>query len=194
MYSATPSSNLTKPSSKPPTALADPAPFSVILPKLSQHSNSADYEAELCIVIGKACKNVSEEEALDYVLGYTAANDVSCRAEQFAQSQWCFSKGYDGSCPIGPTIVSRDLIPDASKLHIRGLKNHKVLQDCPIRLVLLCSTCLLHHLLLLGGNSLMPFQRPYLPCAQDCELFVTGYNSAAGHAHFDRNSKTPPTV
>lgn len=42
---------------------------------------------------------------MDYVLGYTAANDVSSRTSQFAQSQWCFSKGFDGSCPIGMCLV-----------------------------------------------------------------------------------------
>lgn len=53
------------------------------------------------MVIGKAAKNVSEDEALDYVLGYTAANDISSREAQLSQSQWCFSKGFDGACPIG---------------------------------------------------------------------------------------------
>jgi len=81
--------------------LADPHPSSVIRPKLSKISNSADYEAELGVIVGKECKTVDEADALDYVLGYTAANDVSCRAEQFAQSQWCFSKSCDGSCPNG---------------------------------------------------------------------------------------------
>lgn len=60
-----------------------------------------DYESELVIVIGKPAKDVSEADALNYVLGYTAANDVSARKDQFAQSQWCFSKGFDGACPIG---------------------------------------------------------------------------------------------
>lgn len=113
-----------------------------------------DYESELGVIIGKAAKNVSEDEAMDYVLGYTACNDVSSRSSQFAQSQWCFSKGFDGSCPIGtvsrttyflfrttwevqqltarlgPTLVSPSVIPDPSKLHIRGLKNDTILQDC----------------------------------------------------------------
>lgn len=67
---------------------------------------------------------------MDYVLGYTACNDISSRTSQFAQSQWSFSKGFDGACPIGPTLVSPSLIPDPSKLHVRGLKNGDVLQDC----------------------------------------------------------------
>jgi 2-keto-4-pentenoate hydratase/2-oxohepta-3-ene-1,7-dioic acid hydratase in catechol pathway len=55
----------------------------------------------MVIVIGRAAKDVSEAEALDYVLGYTAANDVSSRTSQMNQSQWSFSKGFDTSCPIG---------------------------------------------------------------------------------------------
>lgn len=53
------------------------------------------------MVIGKTAKNVPEAAAMDYVLGYTACNDISSRTSQFAQSQWNFSKGFDGACPIG---------------------------------------------------------------------------------------------
>lgn len=81
------------------------------------------------MILSKPAKNVSEADALDYVLGYTACNDVSSRTSQFAQTQWSFSKGFDGACPIGPTIVSPSLIPDPAKLHLRGLKNGDVLQE-----------------------------------------------------------------
>ncbi|EGX94525.1 fumarylacetoacetate hydrolase family protein [Cordyceps militaris CM01] len=108
---------------KPSTSLADPWPAPTILPAITQRDDSGDYEAELAIIIGKECKNVPENEALEYVLGYTACNDISSRASQFAQSQWCYSKGFDGSCPLA-------LIPDPSKLRIRGLKNKLVMQDC----------------------------------------------------------------
>jgi hypothetical protein len=87
--------------SKPSTALGDPWPAPTLLPKITQIDGSGDYESELAVVIGKAAKNVSEENAMDYVLGYTAANDVSSRVSQLNQSQWCFSKGFDGACPIG---------------------------------------------------------------------------------------------
>lgn len=117
---------------KPPTALSDPWPAPTILPKITQVDNTGDYESEMVIVIGRDAKDVSEADALDYVLGYTAANDVSSRTSQMNQSQWCFSKGFDTSCPIGPTLVSAALFPDASKFQIRGLKNGKVLQDCPL--------------------------------------------------------------
>jgi hypothetical protein len=86
---------------KPSTALADPWPAPTILPKITQVDNTGDYESEMVIVIGRDAKDVSEAEALDYVLGYTAANDVSSRTSQMNQSQWSFSKGFDTSCPIG---------------------------------------------------------------------------------------------
>lgn len=89
---------------KPRTALANPYPATINIPKCAQDETS-DYEAELCVVIGKAGRDIPEEEALDYVLGYTASNDVSARALQFATSQWSFSKGLDGSCPVGMFFV-----------------------------------------------------------------------------------------
>ncbi|KAM5354982.1 hypothetical protein ACJ41O_001628 [Fusarium nematophilum] len=117
---------------KPSTALGDPWPAKTILPKITQLDDCGDYEAELAVVIGKAAKNVSEEDAMDYVLGYTACNDVSSRTSQLAQSQWCYSKGFDGACPLGPVLVSTSLVPDPSKLRVRGIKNGEVLQDCGV--------------------------------------------------------------
>jgi len=117
---------------KPSDALGDPWPQTTPLPKITQGDGTGDYESELAVVIGADCKNVDVEHAMDYVLGYTAANDVSSRGAQFAQSQWCYSKGFDGSCPIGPTIVSKSLVPDPAKLRIRGLLNDAVMQDCGI--------------------------------------------------------------
>jgi 2-keto-4-pentenoate hydratase/2-oxohepta-3-ene-1,7-dioic acid hydratase in catechol pathway len=119
-------------SSKPDTALADPYPAPSIIPKCTAGEDSCDYESELVIVIGHAAKNVSEAEAMSYVLGYTAANDISARQSQFAQTQWCYSKGFDGACPIGPVIASTSAIPDPSKLRLRGLKNGRVLQECGV--------------------------------------------------------------
>ncbi|KAJ9139318.1 Fumarylacetoacetate hydrolase domain-containing protein 2 [Coniochaeta hoffmannii] len=115
---------------KPSQALADPWPAPTPIPKHTLASNSADYESELAVIISKTCKNVTEAEAMDHVLGYTAANDISSRSSQFAQSQWCYSKGFDKSCPLGPVLVSTSLVPDVAALKMRGLKNGRVLQDC----------------------------------------------------------------
>ncbi|KAL7965221.1 hypothetical protein HDV63DRAFT_397897 [Trichoderma sp. SZMC 28014] len=117
---------------KPSAALGNPWPAPTVLPKITQADDCGDYESELALIISKPAKNVSEEEAMDYVLGYTAANDVSSRTSQLNQTQWCFSKSFDGACPLGPVLVSATAIPDPSKLWIRGLKNGKVLQDCSI--------------------------------------------------------------
>ncbi|KAI1345020.1 hypothetical protein F5Y15DRAFT_14754 [Xylariaceae sp. FL0016] len=114
---------------KPATALADPWPVPTVIPKHTLADDCADYESELAIVIGKKCKNVSESDALSYVLGYTASNDVSSRKAQLAQTQACYSKGFDGSCPLGPTLVSSAVVSDPSAFTIRGLKNGEVMQD-----------------------------------------------------------------
>jgi 2-keto-4-pentenoate hydratase/2-oxohepta-3-ene-1,7-dioic acid hydratase in catechol pathway len=90
---------------KPRTALIGPYPAPVSIPKIAQDGKS-DYEAELCLVIGRDGRDIPEEEALDYVLGYTASNDVSARALQLATSQWSFGKGLDSSCPIGISMAS----------------------------------------------------------------------------------------
>ncbi|KAJ4172987.1 hypothetical protein NW754_003193 [Fusarium falciforme] len=117
---------------KPSTAVGDPWPAPTILPKLTQLDDCGDYESELAVVIGKTAKNVSEADAMNYVLGYTACNDVSSRTSQFAQSQWSYSKGFDGSCPLGPTLVSTATVPNPSKFRVRGLKNDELLQDCGV--------------------------------------------------------------
>lgn len=85
---------------KPRTALVGPHPAAINIPKCAQDGTS-DYEAELCLIIGKTGRDIPEDEALDYVLGYTASNDVSARTMQMITTQWSFSKGLDGSCPIG---------------------------------------------------------------------------------------------
>jgi 2-keto-4-pentenoate hydratase/2-oxohepta-3-ene-1,7-dioic acid hydratase in catechol pathway len=77
---------------KPRTAVTGPFPGKIAIPKFAQ-DGSSDYEAELSFVIGKDGRDIKEEDALDYVLGYTCSNDVSARNSQFLNSQWCFSKG-----------------------------------------------------------------------------------------------------
>jgi 2,4-diketo-3-deoxy-L-fuconate hydrolase len=76
-------------------------------------TKQVDYEAELAVIIGRRARNVSESEALEYVFGYTNANDVSSRDLQFSEGgQWTRSKSIDTFCPIGPYIATRDEIPD----------------------------------------------------------------------------------
>lgn len=80
--------------------------------ELAYPENDTHYEAELVVVIGKTAKNVSEEDALDYVLGYTAGNDVSDRVQQYGDGQWIRGKGYDTYLPLGPAIETELEISD----------------------------------------------------------------------------------
>lgn len=94
-------------------------------------SNEVDYECELAVVIGKACKNVSRQKALEYVLGYTCANDVSARDWQIKHGggQWCRGKSFDTFSPLGPCLVTRDEMPNPNALRIRTLLNGQTMQD-----------------------------------------------------------------
>ncbi|GGJ02135.1 2-keto-4-pentenoate hydratase [Alicyclobacillus cellulosilyticus] len=88
-----------------------------------------DYEAELCIVIGRRAKHLSREEALYAVFGYCNANDLSARDLQFRTSQWLLGKTCDGFCPIGPYLVTADEVPDPNALSIRCFVNGELRQD-----------------------------------------------------------------
>ncbi|HRE83704.1 MAG TPA: fumarylacetoacetate hydrolase family protein [Opitutaceae bacterium] len=94
-------------------------------------SHKVDYEGELAIVIGKAAKNVSKENALSYVLGYTIANDVSARDWQFelGGGQFCHAKSFDTFCPLGPVLVTADEIPNPNALRLITRINGAVRQD-----------------------------------------------------------------
>ena len=95
-----------------------------------------DWEwAELGVVIGKRCKNVTREKALEYVLGYTCVNDVSARDWQrtWGGSQWGRGKSFDTFCPMGPAIVTADEIPNPNALRLQLLRNGEVMQDSNTR-------------------------------------------------------------
>lgn len=94
-------------------------------------SDKVDYEAELAVVIGKKAKNVSQEEALNYVLGYTCANDVSARDWQKhgGGGQWCRGKTFDTFCPLGPALVTADEISNPNSLGIKTVLNGETMQD-----------------------------------------------------------------
>ncbi len=94
-------------------------------------SEEVDYECELAVVIGRACKNVSCTEALNYVLGYTCSNDVSARDWQLKKGggQWCRGKFFDTFAPLGPCLVTPEDIPEPGNLNIRTILNDEVVQD-----------------------------------------------------------------
>lgn len=100
---------------------------------IPQHlrSDEVDYECELAVVIGKAAKNVSRAKALDYVLGYTCANDVSARDHQIklGGGQWCRGKFFDTFAPLGPRLVTTDEITNPNALRISTVLNGDRVQD-----------------------------------------------------------------
>lgn len=87
-----------------------------------------DYEVELAVVVGKRAKNVSEEEADQYVYGYTVVNDISARDLQKSDGQWVKGKALDTYAPLGPCVVTRDAI-DASDLVLRTRVNGELRQE-----------------------------------------------------------------
>ncbi len=107
---------------KPPSAVIGHEDF-IELPKQSKR---VDYEGELAVIIAKRCKNVSREDALEYVLGYTCFNDVTARDLQRKDGQWTRAKSFDTFAPIGPYVAC---FKDASNLRIQTRVNGKVVQS-----------------------------------------------------------------
>jgi 2-keto-4-pentenoate hydratase/2-oxohepta-3-ene-1,7-dioic acid hydratase in catechol pathway len=114
---------------KTPSALQHPGE-PIVLPRWLA-SARVDWECELAVVIGKRCKNVSRANALEYILGYTCANDVSARdwQKEGGGSQWCRGKTFDTFLPLGPCLVTTDELGDASGLRISTTVGDEVLQD-----------------------------------------------------------------
>lgn len=102
----------------------------IVLPR---NSSMVDFEAELCVVIGKDARHVSRERALEHVFGYTCANDVSARDWQRDKSlgggQFARGKSFDTFCPIGPYIVTADEIPNPNALRLQCILNGQTVQD-----------------------------------------------------------------
>ncbi len=94
-------------------------------------SDSVDYEVELAVIIGKSCKNIRKEDALDYVAGYTVANDVSARDWQkiYSGGQWVRGKSFDTFCPLGPVMVTPDELSDPNRLDLTFELNGEVKQS-----------------------------------------------------------------
>ena len=141
----------------------------IVLPAMAP--DEVDYEAELAIVIGREAKNVSEAEALGYVLGYTCANDVSARDCQLRlDKQWTRGKSFDTFCPLGPWIET-ELDPDA--VAVRTRLNGETMQDGHTRdLIFSCS-------------FLISYLSRCMTLAPGC-VILTGTPSGVGHF------RTPP--
>lgn len=101
----------------------------IIIPRVAP--GQVDCEGELAVVIGKPGKNIERHLALDHVLGYTCANDVSARRwqKEGGGKQWCRGKSFDTFCPLGPCLVTADEIPDPNTLRIKTTLNDETMQD-----------------------------------------------------------------
>ncbi|MFJ4174194.1 fumarylacetoacetate hydrolase family protein [Microbacterium sp. NPDC089696] len=110
---------------KPNTAVIGPGD-AIVRPAISEQT---EYEGELAVVIGRVAKNVSAADALDHVLGYTIANDVTARDLQRKDGQWTRAKGFDTFCPLGPTI-NTDFDPSTATIETRV--NGEVRQHAPL--------------------------------------------------------------
>ncbi len=118
---------------KAPTTVSGPSDPIVIDPTVSAQM---DWEVELGVIIGRAGKNIPAGQALQYVFGYTVINDVSARDLQARHKQWFKGKSLDGSCPIGPWIVTAEEIPDPHRLNLWLRVNGVVKQESNTRLLI----------------------------------------------------------
>jgi 2-keto-4-pentenoate hydratase/2-oxohepta-3-ene-1,7-dioic acid hydratase in catechol pathway len=157
--------------SKPPTAVIGPydsVPFDAEINK------TLDWEAELGVIIGRGGKNIAEADAWKHVFGYTVINDVSVRYMQRQHGgQWFKGKSVDGTCPMGPWIVTADEVKDAHQLRIASRVNGATKQD--------------------SNTSYMYFKIPRIIAELSCGLTLeagdvisTGTPAGVGHA------RTPP--
>lgn len=100
----------------------------IVLPR---HSKEVDYEAEFVLVIGTKMKNVSEDDAMQGVFGYSIGHDVSARDWQKGKpgKQWFLGKSFDTFAPLGPAIVTADEVPSTDNLRVQCRINGETLQD-----------------------------------------------------------------
>ena len=113
------------------------APTSVIgpgepIPSYLDPTASLDYEGELTVVIGKGGRGIAKANAFKHVYGYTIINDATARTLQHRHKQWFLGKSIDGFCPMGPSIVTADQVPDPAKLHLLTHVNGEKRQDAMV--------------------------------------------------------------
>ena len=109
-----------------PSSVVGPSAPIVIDPALAER---VDWEVELAVVVGRRMRNVSANDSLEYVFGYTVANDVSARDVQFSDGQWTRGKSFDSFCPLGPVIVTADELGSIDDLRLTTRVNGELMQD-----------------------------------------------------------------
>ncbi len=136
-------------------------------------SEQIDWEAELAVIIGRAGKNITRDEAMSYIFGYTVLNDISARDLQKGGKQFFKGKSLDGSCPIGPWLVTADSLPDPHNLRITSRVNGAAKQDSNTRHMIFNIPAIVEYLS--RGMTLLPG-----------DIIATGTPSGVGFA------RTPP--
>ncbi len=132
-------------------------------------STRIDWEAEMAVIIGRQGKNIRPEDAMHYVFGYTIINDVSARDLQTQHKQYFKGKSLDGSCPMGPWIITADEIPDPHQLAITSRVNGVTKQASNTRYMIFDIPAILYHLS--RGMTLLPG-----------DIIATGTPSGVGFA------------
>jgi 2-keto-4-pentenoate hydratase/2-oxohepta-3-ene-1,7-dioic acid hydratase in catechol pathway len=127
---------------KPRTSLIGPFE-NIICPKFVRQ---LDYEGELAFVIGKRCKNIAQEDALNYVAGYFIMNDISARDIQFIDKQYSRAKGFDTFGPCGPWLTTADEIPDPDNLQLTTRVNGEIRQNSSTKNLVLKVDRIIHRL------------------------------------------------
>ncbi len=135
---------------KPCTAIAHP---NTALDSHAALTDRYDYEVELAVIIGKQGKNISQENALEHVFGYSIINDLSARDLQRRTSQWYIGKALDGSAPFGPCIVCRQSLADPQNLQLQSRINGEVRQNSHTGHMIFTVAKLIH--ILSQGTTLM---------------------------------------
>jgi len=111
---------------KPPTTVVGPNDD---VERHAKYTDKLDYEVELAVIIGKGGRNISAENALDHIFGYTVVNDVTARDAQRAHGQFFKGKSFDTFCPMGPWIVTKDEFGDPSGHRLTLKVNGEIRQD-----------------------------------------------------------------
>jgi 2-keto-4-pentenoate hydratase/2-oxohepta-3-ene-1,7-dioic acid hydratase in catechol pathway len=150
---------------KPRTAIIGPNQ-KIIKPNFVK---KLDYEGELCIIMGKTAKNVTEADAKKHVFGYTVFNDVSARGVQFKDGQWTRGKSFDTFAPTGPCITTENQLKNTDNLTIRTWVNGELRQNGTTRNMVLKVSQIVHHL-----SRVMTLE--------PCDIIATGTPAGVGHA------------
>ncbi|MCW4046965.1 MAG: fumarylacetoacetate hydrolase family protein [Candidatus Bathyarchaeota archaeon] len=150
---------------KPHTAITGPN-MKIIKPRFVKE---LDYEGELCIVMGKTAKNISEAEAKSHVFGYTVFNDVSARDFQFKDGQWTRGKSFDTFAPTGPCITTENQLRNTEDLAIRTWVNGELRQNGTTRNMVFNVSQIVHQL-----SRVMTLE--------PCDIIATGTPAGVGMA------------